>query len=92
MAGVVYLTCDWAESHTLAAQTWLWGSMGVKVKINVTFPACPVSEVSLCLSPEGSLLSDLKRDTGIEGHHSLILSSNKTFILHGAPVSVMGRA
>lgn len=50
MAGVVYLTRDQAEPHTLAAQTGLWGGMGVKAKIKVTLPACPVSEVSLCLT------------------------------------------
>lgn len=40
------------------------GSLGIKVK--VVLPTCPVSEVSLCLSPEGSLLSDLKRGTAFK--------------------------
>lgn len=50
MAEGVYLTCDQAEPYTLAAQTWLWGGVGVKVRVLGTLPGCPVSEVSLCLT------------------------------------------
>lgn len=57
-----------------------FGAAKVKVEVEVALHSCPISRCPFaCWSPEGSLLTALKRDTGTWGCHSLQQSLHPTW-------------
>lgn len=65
---MTYLAREQAEPHMGAAHTRLWGSAGRRLRFRVPSQPAPfLRHPCACLSPEGSLISALKRGVGIRG-------------------------